>query len=151
MLLKIFVWFTMWGHGVSSYHLFQYMLAEKSCIIQNFNSLLSWRVKSNKNSKIEKTLVTSSAYKVLYIMCILSRWYWVGRSCKFWCGYSMMNDQKTETQTGQVMAKYQISGRKQSLGFAHLCKVVANRSVNIPIDKDFGYCFVKNFENFDKL
>lgn len=61
----------------------------------------------------------------------------------------MMNDQKTETQTGQAMVKYQMSGQKQSLGVTHLCKVVANRSVNIPIGKDFGYCYVKNFENFD--
>lgn len=63
----------------------------------------------------------------------------------------MMNGQKTETQTGQAMTKYQISGQKQSLGFVYLCKVVANRPVNISIDKDFSYCFVKNFENFDKL
>jgi len=51
-----------------------------------------------------------------------------------------------------MMAKYQTSGQKQSLGVLQLCETIASRFVGSPMGTAFGYYFAENFEKlFNKL
>lgn len=60
--------------------------------------------------------------------------------------------QRTEAWTNHMMAKYQTSGQKQSLGVLQLCETIASRFVGSPMGKAFGYYFAENFEKlFNKL